>query len=115
MLGVSLRSDLVQIQHTVTSWASFHCRDAEFIELPCELTLEQRTVYDDAVSLWQDLRMGLAAALVKTNTTSRELWKPFWSAQQRFFKLLCVSMKAGYSTAAKLCTTKQSLQCIAAV
>lgn len=51
-------------------------------------------MYDDAVSLWQDLRMGLAAALVKTNTTNRELWKPFWSAQQRFFKLLCVSMKA---------------------
>ena len=64
------------------------------MELPCELTLEQRCVYDDAVSLWQDLRMGLAAALVKTNTTNRELWKPFWSAQQRFFKLLCVSMKA---------------------
>ena len=23
------------------------------------------------------------------------MWKPFWAAQQRFFKLLCVSMKVG--------------------
>ena len=63
------------------------------MELQCNLTPEQQTVYDNAVQLWQDLRQGLAAALVKTNTTSRELWKPFWSAQQRFFKLLCVSLK----------------------
>ena len=63
------------------------------MELQCNLTQEQRTVYDSAAQLWQDLRQGLAAALVQTNTTSRELWKPFWSAQQRFFKLLCVSLK----------------------
>lgn len=63
------------------------------MELQCNLTPEQQTVYDNAVQLWQDLRQGLAAALVQTNTTSRELWKPFWSAQQRFFKLLCVSLK----------------------
>ena len=63
------------------------------MELLCNLTPQQQTVYDNAVQLWQNLRQGLAAALVQTNTTSRELWKPFWSAQQRFFKLLCVSLK----------------------
>lgn len=74
----------------------WHCsrRQAEFMELQCNLTAEQQAVYDAAVQLWQSLRQGLAAALVQTNTTSRELWKPFWSAQQRFFKLLCVSLKA---------------------
>ena len=64
------------------------------MELQCNLTGEQHAVYDAAVQLWQSLRQGLAAALVQTTTTSRELWKPFWSAQQRFFKLLCVSLKA---------------------
>jgi len=41
----------------------------------------------------QDLRVMLVDALEATNTTSREVWKSFWSAQQRFFKLLCISMK----------------------
>ena len=36
----------------------------------------------------------LVDALEATNTSSREVWKSFWSAQQRFFKLLCISMKA---------------------
>ena len=71
-----------------------NCRRAEFMELQCNLTAQQQAVYDASVELWQSLRHGLAAALVHTNTTSRELWKPFWSAQQRFFKLLCVSLKA---------------------
>lgn len=45
--------------------------------------------------LWvtQDLRNSLAEALELTGTQSREVWKPFWSTQQRFFKLLCISMK----------------------
>jgi len=58
------------------------------MELQCNLTAQQQAVYDASVELWQSLRHGLAAALVHTNTTSRELWKP------RFFKLLCVSLKA---------------------
>lgn len=73
-----------------------HCRQAEFMELQCNLTAAQQAVYDSSVDLWQSLRQGLAAALVQTNTTSREVWKPFWSAQQRFFKLLCVSLKVSY-------------------
>lgn len=64
------------------------------MELECVLTPDQIQVYDDAVELWQELRGGLVIALEKTMTTSREVWKPFWAAQQRFFKLLCISMKA---------------------
>ena len=67
------------------------------MELQCNLTPGQQAVYDNAVQLWQALRQGLAAALVQTNTSSREVWKPFWSAQQRFFKLLCVSLKVRLS------------------
>lgn len=41
----------------------------------------------------QDLREKLSQALELTGIQSREVWKPFWAAQQRFFKLLCISMK----------------------
>lgn len=41
----------------------------------------------------QDLRVRLVRALEMTATTSRDVWKPYWAAQQRFFKLLCISMK----------------------
>ncbi len=46
--------------------------------------------------LWvlQDLRWDLSQALELTGAQSRDVWKLFWSAQQRFFKLLCISMKA---------------------
>ena len=37
--------------------------------------------------------MRLVRALEMTGTTSRDVWKPYWAAQQRFFKLLCISMK----------------------
>ena len=45
----------------------------------------------------QDLRAALALALEMTGSKSREVWKPYWSAQQRFFKLLCVSVKVSMS------------------
>ncbi len=42
----------------------------------------------------QDLRWDLSQALELTGVQNREVWKPFWGTQQRFFKLLCISMKA---------------------
>ena len=45
------------------------------------------------VLLVQDLRLQLTAALDRTATTSRDVWKSYWAAQQRFFKLMCVSFK----------------------
>ncbi|KAK9855114.1 hypothetical protein WJX84_007868 [Apatococcus fuscideae] len=68
-------------------------RSAEFSELEARLTTAQTTFYNDAVSLWQDLRLQLTAALDRTATTSRDVWKSYWAAQQRFFKLMCVSFK----------------------
>ena len=48
----------------------------------------------------QDLRVRLVRALEMTGTTSRDVWKPYWAAQQRFFKLLCISMKVPPAAAA---------------
>ena len=41
------------------------------------------------------LRACLAQALTETRTSSNrgQAWKAYWSTHQRFFKLLCVSMK----------------------
>jgi hypothetical protein len=50
-----------------------------------------RRTKDDAPV--QDLRTGLHQALELTGAHSRDVWKPFWAAQQRFFKLLCISVK----------------------
>ena len=63
------------------------------MELECDLTAEQRACYDAAVQEWQHLRIGVHAAAVMTGS-GRDVWKVFWATQQRFFKLLCVSMKA---------------------
>lgn len=82
------------------------------MELQCNLTPEQQTVYDSAVQLWRDLRQGLVGALEQTNTTSREVWKPFWSAQQRFFKLLCVSLKVNLCLHRPLHAMLPSVHCL---
>lgn len=68
-------------------------REAEFMELPCDLTPEQRELYDQAVEEWRILRLAVNQALVTLQSASRDVWKAFWATQQRFFKLLCVSMK----------------------
>ena len=61
------------------------------------LSAAQLATYDAAAALWQDLRSALAAAVAATGQGGgkNDVWKPFWAAQQRFFKLLCVSMKVG--------------------
>jgi hypothetical protein len=56
-------------------------------------------MYDAAVHVWYAVRKGLTLALHMTGTASQDVWKTFWSAQQRFFKLLCVSMKVGLARA----------------
>eukprot|EP00208_Stichococcus_sp_RCC1054_P000099 CAMPEP_0206143488 /NCGR_PEP_ID=MMETSP1473-20131121/20743_1 /ASSEMBLY_ACC=CAM_ASM_001109 /TAXON_ID=1461547 /ORGANISM="Stichococcus sp, Strain RCC1054" /LENGTH=921 /DNA_ID=CAMNT_0053538919 /DNA_START=201 /DNA_END=2963 /DNA_ORIENTATION=+ len=67
-------------------------REAEFTEMECDLTPAQRACYDAAVQEWVHLRQGVGHALTLTGG-GREVWKVFWATQQRFFKLLCVSMK----------------------
>ncbi|KFM23228.1 Strawberry notch-like protein 1 [Auxenochlorella protothecoides] len=67
-------------------------REAEFAELACPLTPAQIAQYDAAVALWQDTRAALVEALAATGNT-RDVWKPYYGAVQRFFKILLVSMK----------------------
>ena len=69
------------------------CRDAEFIELSCNLTAAQIELYDGAVEMWWTIRSEMVQALSLCSIKRKDLWKTFWSAQQRFFKLLCVCLK----------------------
>lgn len=62
-------------------------REAEFAELECRLSEEQTAAYDAASEVWQELRASLAEAVAAT-ASGKDVWKPFWAAQQRFFKLL---------------------------
>lgn len=43
--------------------------------------------------IWSDIRQAITVAMSLV-CASRDVWKPYWAAQQRFFKLLCVSLKA---------------------
>ena len=67
--------------------------NAEFSSLECELTPAQTACYNAAAALWARVRVALAAALERTRTPGRDAWTVFWATMQRFFKLLCVSMK----------------------
>lgn len=49
-------------------------------------------MYNRSTEVWQALRNELATAIALTGA-GNETWRVFWGAQQRFFKLLCVSMK----------------------
>jgi hypothetical protein len=50
--------------------------------------------YDAAAGVWRALRRALGSALALTGRPAREAMPALWAAQQRFFKLLCVSLKA---------------------
>jgi hypothetical protein len=52
----------------------------------------QAAVYNCAAAMWQRTRSELATAMSLTGA-GNDIWRTFWAAQQRFFKLLCVSMK----------------------
>ncbi|KAL4859390.1 Protein strawberry notch 1 [Chlorella vulgaris] len=88
MLSMELKGDGLYVSRGL----SF--REAEFSELECRLTSQQTAAYDAAATLWQDLRSALLVAQAATGSV-KDPWKPFWAAQQRFFKLLCVSLKVG--------------------
>jgi hypothetical protein len=67
--------------------------NAEFTSLECELTPAQVACYDAAAALWSRLRAELSTAMRLTRASDGDVWKIYWSAMQRFFKLLCVSLK----------------------
>lgn len=64
----------------------------------------QVETYNAATELWQRVRAELATAMSLTGA-GNDLWRTFWAAQQRFFKLLCVSLK----TPAVVATAKAAL------
>ena len=70
-------------------------RQAEFASVEATLTEKQTRVYNEAAAFMSSLRACLAQALTETRTSSNrgQAWKAYWSTHQRFFKLLCVSMK----------------------
>jgi hypothetical protein len=49
--------------------------------------------YRAQVAFWIELRQALAIALRNTRAEKGMVWRHFWANQQRFFKLLAVSMK----------------------
>ena len=64
-------------------------------------TCLQIETYNASAELWQRVRAELATAMSLTGA-GNDIWRTFWAAQQRFFKLLCVSLKIPtITTAAK--------------
>ena len=76
---------------------SLSYRQAEFTTFEAVLTGEQVGVYNAAAEFMATLKSCLSQALVETRSPGGgpkgQAWKAYWSLHQRFFKLLCVSMK----------------------
>lgn len=78
-------------------------RDAEFLQVEAPLSPAKVQQYDTAVALWSDLRSKLQQAMNLSSNSgdggsgggggagsgggSAGVWKTFWSAHQRFFKV----------------------------
>lgn len=68
-------------------------RDAEFETETITLRPDQRKMYDDACDLLQLIRRACIEAVRRTRSDGKGVWSAYWSVHQRFFKLLCISMK----------------------
>jgi hypothetical protein len=62
------------------------------MQLQCSLTTAQQVCYDGAVAEWRSLRQAIVMALERLGG-GQDVWKAFWATQQRFFKMMCVSLK----------------------
>ena len=58
--------------------AGLSFRAAEFTTSRAELSAEQEALYDGAAAVWADVRDGLEAALVATNSPDKSVWKVYW-------------------------------------
>ncbi|GIL79152.1 hypothetical protein Vretifemale_8504, partial [Volvox reticuliferus] len=85
-------------------------REAEFTEVEAPLNEHQIRMYDNAVQAWSRVKGQLEAALAVTGG-GRDVWKAFWSTQQRFFKLLCVSLKVP-TVVSEACEALAAGQCV---
>jgi hypothetical protein len=68
-------------------------KQAEFVTREVTLSPSQISTYDAAAHVWNELRKSLAVALSRVGAPTQRVWATFWSAHQRFFKLLCMCMK----------------------
>ncbi|CAB4012834.1 FORGETTER 1-like [Paramuricea clavata] len=71
-------------------------REAEFLTVQSLLSEEQVTLFDKAAHIWSELKKSLEIAISRTTTTNARIWSTFWANHQRFFKQLCMSMKAPF-------------------
>lgn len=62
------------------------------MQMECELTEGQQACYDGAVEEWRSLRQAVTVAVERLGS-GQDVWKAFWATQQRFFKMMCVSLK----------------------
>jgi hypothetical protein len=72
---------------------SLSFEDAEFRTETVAVTDAQRKMYDTACEIWQDVRLEAAKFQKARGEKGGLFGKLYWSAHQRFFKLLCVSFK----------------------
>ena len=76
-------------------------KDAEFEQHVVTLTKDQRKMYDDACGMISLIRSACIEAARRTGVEKKSIWSAYWSVHQRFFKLLCISMKVPEVIAAK--------------
>jgi hypothetical protein len=69
------------------------CREAEFLQVEAPLRPSKVVLYDAAVQVWQEVRWKLEQAMALSGSENAGVWKTYWSAHQRFFKLLCIDLK----------------------
>lgn len=67
-------------------------KSAEFDVLEASLSADDIACYDSSTAFWDRLRSSLTQALQQTQRGSSAM-RTYWSAHQRFFKQLCISIK----------------------
>ena len=74
---------------------SLSFRGAEFVERVVQLTDDDIVRYDASATFWRRLRLATEAANMAASTGSEagNVMKAFYAAQQRFFRIISVSMK----------------------
>ncbi|KAL7532804.1 hypothetical protein ACHAXR_004855, partial [Thalassiosira sp. AJA248-18] len=88
MLALEMKRKGIFLARTL-SWDG-----AEFHTLEVKLSKEQIARYDGAVRWWFNVKDQMNAALELMNTSPpKSMWRAYWSAQQRFFREMCICSK----------------------
>jgi hypothetical protein len=66
---------------------------ADFHTVEVALSQSRTTQYDGAVQWWFKAKEEISDALQKVNMSGKMIWRLFYSAQQRFFKEMCICSK----------------------